>query len=327
MLWERKVLIAAGILAAFAAEARADYQARLTDIGMDLATLIGAADYCGNSGQALFDVYVAGLPHFRLGGGDIDTLVAAMQTRRQQSYADTGAALANQGAGPGQCPPELADKVRAATREMENAWYRVVQNEVGVDLRRPAAPVVVQTAAAASQGGSLCVAGKPVSVLYGGQWYPARVLQGPDQMGTCLVSYDGYGSNWDEWVNANRMRPASAQAAPRQAAPRQSAVPDSPPAASAGGAQSVPAGKYSCYTFDNGQLNYTYTDVVIEAGGRYAVGNKGGNYTVSPAGTMSFTGTMSNASGKFSIKTGGKPQIDLVFNGDTRASMACPKAR
>ena len=325
-MWKRRILIAAGIAAAFAAEARADYQPRLTAMGMDLATLVGTADYCGNSGQALFDVYVAGLPHFRLGRGDIDTLVAAMQARRQQSYADTGAALANQGAGPGQCPPELADKVREATREMENAWYRVVKNEVGVDLRRQAAPTVVQTAAAAGPSGSLCAAGKPVSVLYGGQWYPARVLQGPDRMGTCLVAYDGYGSNWDEWVSANRMRPAAAESAPRQAPPRQSAAPDSPPTASTG-AQSVPVGKYSCYTFDNGQLNYTYTDVVIEAGGRYAVGNKGGNYTLSPAGALSFTGTMSNASGKFSIKTGGKPQIDLVFNGDTRASMTCPKAR
>ncbi|HTN65582.1 MAG TPA: hypothetical protein VL051_05275, partial [Burkholderiaceae bacterium] len=59
--------------------------------------------------------------------------------------------------------------------------------------------------------------------------------------------------------------------------------------------------------------------------GRYAVGSNGGNYTVSSAGTLSFIGALSNASGKFSIKTGGKPQIDLVFNGDTRASMTCPK--
>jgi len=42
---------------------------------------------------------------------------------------------------------------------------------------------------------------------------------------------------------------------------------------------------------------------------------------------MRFTGTMANATGKFSVKNGGKPQIDLVFNGDARASMSCPKGR
>ncbi|MBL1379400.1 hypothetical protein [Zobellella iuensis] len=68
------------------------------------------------------------------------------------------------------------------------------------------------------------------------------------------------------------------------------------------------------------------SDVLIRADGRYAVGNAGGRYSLFEGGALHFTGTMANASGKFSVKTGGKPQIDLVFNGDARASMSCPKA-
>ncbi len=165
-----------------------------------------------------------------------------------------------------------------------------------------------------------CVKGQAVSVLYGGAWYPARVLDGPDRMGTCLVSYDGYGSSWDEWVNAARMRAAAVQPA---AAPPAVTAPASvrPPAGA------VQAGKYSCYTYDNGQLNYTYTDIRIEADGRYAVGGQGGRYTVGDGGVLRFTGAMANATGRYAVKNGGRAQIDLVFDGDARASMSCPHAR
>jgi len=185
------------------------------------------------------------------------------------------------------------------------------------------------TALADAPASALCVKGQAVSVLYGGDWYFAKVLDGPDRMGTCLVSYDGYGSNWDEWINAKRMRSVAA----RQA---QTVSTDLATAPASAGSDAVPAGKYGCYTFDNGQLNYAYTDVVIQAGGRYAVGNKGGRYavgnkggryTLSDGGAMRFTGTMANATGKFTVKNDGKPQIDLVFNDDARASMSCPKAR
>ncbi len=178
----------------------------------------------------------------------------------------------------------------------------------------PAAPAAAR--AAPPQNGSLCAPGKAVNVLYVGTWYPARVLEDLDSMNTCLVSYDGFGSNWDERVSLKRMRPANADSAPvAQSNTRQTAT------------QAVPTGKYSCYTFDNGQLNYTYTDVEIETGNRYSVGGKGGSYTLSSGGAMAFTGTMANATGKFSVKNSGKPNIDLVFNGDNRASMSCAKSR
>lgn len=171
-------------------------------------------------------------------------------------------------------------------------------------------------AAEATTPGSVCVKGQAVSVLYAGTWYPAKVLDGPDPMGTCLVSYDGYGSNWDEWVNISRIRPMENQTS--------AAAPAQQPTAPA--VTTVPTGKYNCYTYDYGQLNYTYTDVLIQADGRYAVGSEGGSYTLSEDGTLSFTGTMANAVGKLSVKNNGKAQIDLVFNGDTGASMTCPKA-
>ena len=189
-------------------------------------------------------------------------------------------------------------------------------------LKRIALIVMLGISAASSaeasppQGGSLCVPGQPVSVLYGGSWYPARVLEGLDSMNTCLVSYDGFGSNWDERVSLKRMRPANAATAPASQNNSRQATP-----------QAVPAGKYSCYTFDNGQLNYAYTDVQIESGNRYSVGGKEGSYTLSSGGAMTFTGTMANATGKFSVKNSGKPNIDLVFNGDNRASMSCAKSR
>lgn len=159
----------------------------------------------------------------------------------------------------------------------------------------------------------LCVKGRSISVLYAGAWYPAKVLDGPDAMGTCLISYDGYGSNWDEWVNASRMRPVD-QMDVKQPAEGASLS-----------TRLVPEGTYSCYTFDNGLLNYSYTDVIIEADGRYRVDGEGGTYTVSGQGTVHFTGVMANAVGTFLLKGEGRPQLDLVFDGDARASMSCPR--
>lgn len=161
----------------------------------------------------------------------------------------------------------------------------------------------------------LCVPGQAVEVLYAGQWYPARVIEGPDNSGTCKISYDGYGSNWDEWVNAQRLRPAANVAAP---ATKKSAK--------QGSSNSPQPGVYKCYSFDSGQLNYTHTDIVIQDAGRYRVGNKGGTFNATATGSLQFTGSLSNAVGKYSVKNTGRAQIDLVFNGDARSSMACTRS-
>lgn len=169
--------------------------------------------------------------------------------------------------------------------------------------------VSLSVTALAESSGSPCIKGRAVSVQYAGAWYPAKVLDGPDPLGTCLVAYDGYGSNWDEWVNVSRMGPAAGQpAAAAEAWPV---------------AVTVPVGRYGCYSYDNGRLNYLYTDVHIRADGRYVVGEQGGRYTLGEGGALRFTGALAKATGTFSVKTGGRAQIDLVFHDDTRASMAC----
>ncbi len=49
--------------------------------------------------------------------------------------------------------------------------------------------------------------GTRVSVEWSGRWYQAQILQAKD--GLYLVRYDGYGSNWDEWVPPRRIRRAA----------------------------------------------------------------------------------------------------------------------
>lgn len=287
----------------------------LTGIGPAL----GRIDYCGGGGQALFDAYARGLEQFRLRPMEIHALLAMTQQSREESRAQAAEKFAGR-----PCPADIRKTIQRARRQIDDAWRQIVGNASALDLR-PAVAMALNLQAvpapapapadSAPSAAGLCVKGRAVSVLYAGEWYPAKVLDGPDGMGTCLVSYDGYGSNWDEWVSAKRMRTATGSQAPEPAR-----EPQATPTA-------VPPGKYSCYTFDNGVLNYTYTDVQILDGSRYAVGAKDGTYSLSGGGAMRFTGIMSNATGTFSVKTGGKPQIDLIFNGDPRASMTCPKAR
>lgn len=158
----------------------------------------------------------------------------------------------------------------------------------------------------------LCVVGASVSILYAGSWYPGKVLAGPDSMNTCKVSYDGYGSSWDEWVSAARLR-----------APSGTTETPGSNGNTSGDQTQARVATYNCYTFDYGQVNYTYTDVVISAGGRYAVGSSSGTYTLSADGAMTFTGTLSNASGYYSIKNTGKAQIDLRFPNTNQVDMSC----
>jgi len=46
--------------------------------------------------------------------------------------------------------------------------------------------------------------GDAVEVNWKGSWYKASVLAVKD--GKTKIHYDGYGSNWDEWVGASRIR-------------------------------------------------------------------------------------------------------------------------
>ncbi len=65
-----------------------------------------------------------------------------------------------------------------------------------------------------------------VEVAYAGAWYKAKVIE--VEAARWKISYDGYGSHWDEWVGADRLRrPAAAQVVPAPA------VAPAPPAAAA----------------------------------------------------------------------------------------------
>lgn len=49
-------------------------------------------------------------------------------------------------------------------------------------------------------------AGDKVDILFGGKWYPGRVLEAGE--GKWKVHYDEYGDNWDSWVGADKIRKA-----------------------------------------------------------------------------------------------------------------------
>lgn len=46
--------------------------------------------------------------------------------------------------------------------------------------------------------------GDAVLVMWKGKWYPATVLQLNGN--TARIHYDGYGNEWDEWVDGSRIR-------------------------------------------------------------------------------------------------------------------------
>ncbi len=49
-----------------------------------------------------------------------------------------------------------------------------------------------------------CNTGDKGQVLWKGTWYPATVLKANGDQ--CFIHYNGYGSNWDEWVGPDRIR-------------------------------------------------------------------------------------------------------------------------
>lgn len=68
---------------------------------------------------------------------------------------------------------------------------------------------IVAAALFASAPVSACSSGDKAEVLWKGSWYPAHVLKGKGA--ECYIHYDGYGSNWDEWVGPDRIKVASAR--------------------------------------------------------------------------------------------------------------------
>lgn len=125
---------------------------------------------------------------------------------------------------------------------------------------------VIRPRAAASQQGA-CPAGGKVEVAWHGTWYPATIKAGPNAARACQISYDGYGSEWDEWVGADRMRRRTAPtAAPAKA-------PISPASAP------LPNGTYDCATGTG-----TYQHPMIRADGQFDI--RGLTYRFRPFGNV-----------------------------------------
>ncbi len=59
----------------------------------------------------------------------------------------------------------------------------------------------------------ICHVGDHASVLWGGKWWPATVIQVGSYGDKCKIHYTGYGNNWDEWVGPSRIRIAGGPAA------------------------------------------------------------------------------------------------------------------
>ncbi len=50
----------------------------------------------------------------------------------------------------------------------------------------------------------------PLEIEWRGTWYRGSVIDGPNPRGLCKVTYQGWSSDWDEWVTKTRLRPLSA---------------------------------------------------------------------------------------------------------------------
>ena len=73
-------------------------------------------------------------------------------------------------------------------------------------------------------------AGDKVEIEYGGTWYAGQVKEVQD--GRFFISYDGYDSSWDEWVESARLRVPEAAAGNDAVASEEAAVePEAAPAA------------------------------------------------------------------------------------------------
>lgn len=145
-------------------------------------------------------------------------------------------------------------------------------------------------------GADLCVPGAAVAVLYGGDYYAATVLEGPASDGTCLVSYDGYPSTWDEWVSPPRLRSASGSdlRGTSQEVPA-----------------TVPEGIYNCYRLGANGPDYIYADLEIEPGSRYRFVDRQGRFKYHADGEIVFGGEMSEAEASLEMMATGVAQIKL----------------
>lgn len=147
---------------------------------------------------------------------------------------------------------------------------------------------------AAAQTSPRLEVGRQIEVRSGGQWYRAVIVDVETEgtyAGLPKVHYEGYGDEFDEYVNPDRIRFVEEAALPQ--APANSD--QSQNTAESGSGQS-PEGRYLCQSFEAGLL-HTQGEFILEAGGTYreVMYNEVGSWTYDPATqSLEFTGILDN---------------------------------
>ena len=66
--------------------------------------------------------------------------------------------------------------------------------------------VLVLGLLAFSAHAAVCSVGDRADVKWKGTWYKANVTKVNEDQSRCFIRYEGYGSEWDEWVCPDRIR-------------------------------------------------------------------------------------------------------------------------
>lgn len=169
-------------------------------------------------------------------------------------------------------------------------------------------PIVVLLPGLACAASSV---GDKVQVQWHGGWYAATVLEigAGAQQGSYKIRYDGYGSNWDEYVPLSRIA-ADANKKKDAAAP----------SATAPAATPAPEGRYLCQAFEAGQL-HNQGEFILDAGGSYRdlMYKSAGNWSLDKAsGEMLFRdGSLANGARARLVTTSqGKTAVQFTWPGN-----------
>jgi hypothetical protein len=120
------------------------------------------------------------------------------------------------------------------------------------------------------------VVGEKLQVSWSGTWYDATIIE--IGQGHYKVHYEGWSSDWDEWVAPSRLRRQDGSAVPPQPATPIPSTTRPEPAAPTSAPTPAPAppkiwstspmGRYVCRTWDYGQVNRV-GEFVLQSSGRY----------------------------------------------------------
>jgi hypothetical protein len=159
--------------------------------------------------------------------------------------------------------------------------------EVGVDrIRARGAPAPVNAGTGGNNGGrpalqnpvlSAFRVGSEVEVLSSGTWYAARVKEVRPN-GRWFIAYDGYTSNWDEEVGADRIRAKGAptNAGKNPAPARQPEAALTWPAKPGQGGAPIEGAYLQLVVYSYPYTSYNYVSWFFTRNGRFSQGPNGG---------------------------------------------------